>query len=75
MIKTKLIISPILDTLIVGLLFLAIFQLPEFSTFNSHDAGSQAAIEYWTLHGFSYGKDIIQNVGPLGFINYTRIFT
>ncbi len=56
---------------IMTLLFLAIFQIPEFfPTFDSHDLGSQAAIDYWTLHGFLFGKDIIQNVGPTGFLNY-----
>lgn len=63
------------DILIIGLLFLAIFQLPMIAAFNSHDAGSVAAYEYWTLHGFAYGKDIIQNVGPLGFLNYPSIYT
>ena len=71
----KIITSRIGDALVIGFLFLAVFQLPEFVTYNGHDAGSQAAIEYWTLHGFLYGKDIIQNVGPLGFINYPRIYT
>ena len=57
------------------LLFLALFQLPDHVTVNDHDEGSQAAIEYWTTHGFAYGTDIVQNVGPLGFLNYRTIFT
>ncbi len=59
----------------VALLFLAILQLPTYGVADNHDAGSQAAIEYWTLHGFAYGKDIIQNVGPLGFLSYPLIYT
>jgi hypothetical protein len=69
------ILSHIIDALIIGLLFLAIFQPPVYVSSNSHDAGSQAAQEYWTLHKFSYGTDIIQNVGPLGFLSYPAIFT
>lgn len=67
---SNLTIVAFIEVLIAGLLFLAIFQLPYIVTSTSHDAGSLAAIDYWTLHAFSYGKDIIQNVGPLGFISY-----
>lgn len=64
------------SALIISLLFLAVFQLPtSVPTANDHDRGSQAAYEYWTVHGFAYGKDIIQNVGPLGFVNYPAIYT
>lgn len=71
----KITASRISDVLIIGLLFLAIFQLPATVASNGHDTGSQAAYEYWTLHGFAYGKDIIQNVGPLGFLSYPSIYT
>jgi hypothetical protein len=75
LINIKVTASRVGDLLIIVLLFLAIFQLPMIAAFNSHDAGSVAAYEYWTLHGFAYGKDIIQNVGPLGFLNYPSIYT
>jgi len=71
----KKLISYISDAIFMALLFLAVVKLPKIVTDNSHDSGSQAAIEYWTMHGFSYGRDIIQNVGPLGFINYLSIYT
>jgi len=64
-----------IDALIILVLFFAIIQLPAFVVYNGHDAGSQAATEYWTIHGFQYGRDIVQNVGPLGFLAYPRIFT
>jgi len=63
------------DSVIMGLLFLAILQLPASVSSNAHDAGSQAAYEYWTLHGYAYGRDIIQNVGPLGFVSFPTIYT
>ena len=67
--------SRIRDAFIIGLLFLAILQLPVIVASNVHDEGSQAALEYWTLHGFAYGRDIIQNIGPLGFLSYPSIYT
>lgn len=67
--------NPILDVVIIALLFLALVELPMEATVNGHDSGSQAAYEYWTLHGFAYGKDIFQNVGPLGFLSYPKIYT
>lgn len=71
----KITANPILDAVIIALLFLALVDLPTEATVNGHDSGSQAAYEYWTLHGFAYGKDIFQNVGPLGFLSYPKIYT
>jgi hypothetical protein len=73
--EMKSIASNIVNPLILGLLFLAVFQFPEFTASSGHDAGSQAAYEYWFAHGFSWGTDIIQNTGPLGFLNYPGIYT
>lgn len=64
--------------IVMALLFLAIFALPDpnhVPTLNSHDVSAQAGIEFFTLHGFSYGKDVIQNVGPLGFLNYPQTYS
>jgi hypothetical protein len=58
------------------ILFFSIYQLPShWPAIDQHDSGGQAAIEYWTLHHYQYGKDIVQNVGPLGFINYPKLYT
>ena len=69
--------SSIADDLIGAItvtgLFFALLQLPIVAADNSHDLGSQAAYAYWTLHGFSYGKDVSQNVGPLGFLAYPDV--
>ena len=56
-------------------LFITLFSPPNFATFNSHDAGSQAAFEYWLINNVQFGVDIVQNVGPYGFINYPQIYT
>ncbi len=71
----KITANPILDAVVIALLLLALVELPTEATVNGHDSGSQAAYEYWTLHGFAYGKDIFQNVGPLGFLSYPKIYT
>jgi len=73
--RMKLTTHPVLDAAIIALLFLALVELPTEATVNGHDSGSQAAYEYWTLHGFAYGIDIFQNVGPLGFLSYPKIYT
>jgi hypothetical protein len=52
-----------------------ILQIPTISNIANHDTGAAAAIEYWVLNNFIFGKDIIQNIGPLGFFNNPTIFT
>ena len=56
-------------------LFLLIFHLPNHAADNSHDYGSQAAIEYWVKNNLRFGIDVIQNVGPYGFIMYPLTYT
>ncbi|MFQ6334519.1 hypothetical protein [Methylophilus sp. 3sh_L] len=57
-------------------LFLLILKLPnQFIDTNSHDLGSQVIYEYWLGNYFQFGKDIVQNIGPLGFIFYPSIYT
>ena len=65
----------LVGAIVVTGLFFALLQLPMVAADNSHDLGSQAAYAYWTLHGFSYGKDVSQNVGPLGFLAYPDVYT
>lgn len=55
-------------------LFLGLVQLPVYVSADTHDIGSQAAIEYWTYTNLHFGTDIVQNVGPLGFLNYPRLY-
>lgn len=55
--------------------FLLVFQLPDHAADNSHDYGSQAAIEYWVKSKLAFGTDVIQNVGPYGFVMYPSIYT
>ena len=61
--------------LISVLLFGSLISFPYVGNLSNHDNGSQSAYDYWTYNGFLYGKDILQNVGPLAFINFPNIFT
>ena len=65
-------ISQILFSL---LLLLFIYEPAKVFNLANHDVGSAAAIEYWLINNFSFGRDIIQNVGPFGFLNYSQVFT
>ena len=73
--KIKISAEGLINFFTIILLFLIIFQFPTIEVSNNHDLGSVAAYDYWTLRGFFYGKDIIQNVGPFGFIGYPSIYT
>ena len=57
------------------LLFLSLLSYPLLGNLANHDNGSVAAYDYWTHNGFLYGKEIAQNVGPLGFINSINNYT
>lgn len=56
-------------------LFLLTLALPDHAADNGHDYGSQAAIEYWIKSKLAFGIDVIQNVGPYGFISYPSTYT
>lgn len=57
-------------------LFLLILKLPnQFIDTRSHDLGSQVIYEYWLVNHFQFGIDIVQNIGPLGFIFYPSIYS
>jgi len=57
-------------------LFLLILKLPnQIIDINSHDLGSQVIYEYWLINHVQFGKDIIQNIGPLGFLFYPSIYS
>ncbi len=63
------------NVLLASAMFFSVLQLPDLIVRNTHDEGSEAALGYWLLHGFQFGRDIVQNVGPLGFLSFPEIFT
>ena len=60
-------------------LFLALFPLAVsptlYTVVDNHWLGSEAAYDYWIVNNFQWGKEIIQNIGPLGFIHFPLSFT
>ena len=55
-------------------LFFFIIQIPQVGNIANHDIGSVATLEFWAKNSFETSH-IIQNVGPLGFLNYPSVFT
>jgi len=54
---------------------LSVLVLPSVVPTHSHDLEGQAALEYWVKSGFRFGVDIIQNVGPYGYVQYPSIYS
>lgn len=54
---------------------LALAAFPERAVPNDHDYASQAAITRWVVQRVPWGVEIIQNVGPLGFLVYPRLYS
>ncbi|MBF0175380.1 MAG: hypothetical protein HQL63_00815 [Magnetococcales bacterium] len=40
-----------------------------------HDLGSQLSYEFYLKKGYQFGVQVIQNIGPLGLLNYPNIYT
>ena len=57
------------------LIFVSLIQIPEVKNILNHDAGSVALLDFWAKNNFSYGNEIIQNVGPFGFLIYPYQYT
>ncbi|MDJ0942288.1 MAG: hypothetical protein QNJ30_02425 [Kiloniellales bacterium] len=61
------------------MLFVALFPLTlsgfGYQIYDNHSLGSEAAYDYWLANGFQWGTEIIQNIGPLGFIHFPLSFT
>ena len=61
------------------LLFVALFPITispfVYVVTDNHWLGSEAAYDYWLTESFQWGEQIIQNIGPLGFIHFPLSFT
>lgn len=58
------------SALLFAVFFLRLLVLPATVVDDTHDLSSHATFEYYFEHGFQWGVDVIQNVGPLGFLHY-----
>ena len=65
--------------LYLSILFLSLILISispfKYHMLDYHWLGSEAAYSYWLDKKFLWGEDVIQNIGPLGFINYPLSFT
>lgn len=56
--------------LLYVLLALNFVRLPKIAVNNTHDPGSHMAFEFYAKHNYQFGVDVIQNVGPYGYLSY-----
>lgn len=56
--------------LLYVLLFLNFVRLPKIAVDMTHDLGSHMTFEYYAYNKAQWGVDVIQNVGPYGYLNY-----
>ncbi len=52
------------------LLTLNFVRLPKIAVNFTHDPGSHMAFEFYAHAKYHFGVDVIQNVGPYGYLNY-----
>jgi tetratricopeptide (TPR) repeat protein len=53
-----------------ALLSLTLLEFPRHAYNATHDLSSHATFEYYAAHHFQFGKQVYQNVGPYGYVNY-----
>ena len=57
------------------LVFLPNVRLPSVAADESHDLGSQMSYEFYARHGYQFGVDVIQNVGPYGYLQFPAVYS
>jgi hypothetical protein len=66
--------------LLLGVLFLVLFfvtaRLPNIAASSgSHDLGSQMSYEFYAKNNYQFGIDVVQNVGPYGYLHFPRVYS
>ena len=61
-------------TAIACLLLLTVLDVPTRPYDLDHDLSSSAAFEYFAARGVQFGTELIQNVGPLGWAQYSSVY-
>lgn len=70
--------SKVSYSILIGIFALLIFlanaqmALPTSMVTLDHDNASQFSFAYFTKMGFQYGTEVINNIGPYGFLHYSR---
>jgi hypothetical protein len=55
-------------------LVLTLLEFPTVAYDVDHDLSSSASFEYFAAHHFQFGEDVLQNVGPLGWVHYSAVY-
>ena len=55
-------------------LLLTVLDLPTTSYDIDRDLSSSASLEYFAARGIQFGTQLVQNVGPLGWIQYSAVY-
>lgn len=61
--------------LLYVLLALNFIRLPKVAAEWTHDTGSQMSFEFYAHARYQFGVDVIQNVGPYGYLQYPRTYS
>lgn len=48
---------------------------PVYTLDQGHDLGSQASFDYFAEEDFQYGKEVINNIGPYGYLHYSAMYS
>jgi hypothetical protein len=57
------------------LLAIAFVRVPVAAADFGHDAGSHLSFEFYAQQHYQFGVDVIQNVGPYGYLQYPRDYS
>ena len=72
--RSRFIFRPYLILLFV-FLFPIIVTSPSNVITDDHAYASEAGYDYWAAHGFQWGVDVLQNIGPLGPMHFPLTYT
>jgi hypothetical protein len=61
--------------LLYALLALNFTRLPKKVATQQHDTGSQMSFEFYARAKYQFGLDVIQNVGPYGYLQYPHVYS
>ena len=61
--------------LLFTLIVIAVPSWPDTPVMSLHDFSSHLSFDYFSAEGFRYGVEVINNVGPLGFLEYPTSYT
>jgi hypothetical protein len=61
--------------LLYVLLVLVFIRIPSIAADTTHDRGSRMSFEYYAHARYQFGVDVIQNIGPYGYLQFPRDYS